>query len=328
MILMILAAGIGSRYGGIKQIEPLGEHNELIIDYSIYDALLANFDKVVFVIRRDIEKDFCDRIFDRIRNHVKAEYVFQDLDALPGGFKVPEGRVKPWGTTQAILAARDVIDAPFCVINADDFYGREAFEKIAGFLENCKNSDRKHEYASVNYKLINTLSDTGSVSRGVCEIDGNDMIVQINERLCIEKIGTKVGYTENGIFNKLDPNVDVAVNYFGFTPDVMPLLEQKFIEFLKTKGSELKAEYQVSIAINDLMKAGKITMKNFSVNDPWLGFTYPDDKIKVMDEIRRMTKSGVYPSPLWNEVIEIGLSQRSDSYTRNIDADKELASIC
>jgi len=319
---MILAAGIGSRYGGIKQIEPVGAHEELIIDYSIYDAVLADFEKVVFVIRRDIEKDFCDRIFNRIKHvalphlcadgvsdRIKAEYVFQDLDALPEDFTLPEGRTKPWGTVQAILAARDVIDAPFCMINADDFYGREAFQKIATFLEESKNSESKHAYASVGYKLINTLSDTGSVSRGVCEIDENDMIAQINETLRIEKREGKIVSTDDGEIRELPADTIVSTNFFGLTPDIMPLLEAKFVDFLKVHGTELKAEYPVPVAINDLMKSGLVTMKNFTVHDPWLGFTYPEDKITVAAEINKMTQEGVYPSPLWENAntVEITL---------------------
>jgi len=314
MTLMILAAGIGSRFGGIKQIEPLGAHDELIIDYSIYDAMLAGFDKVVFIIRRDIEKDFCERIFNRIKKHIKAEYVFQELDDLPRGFTIPEGRTKPWGVTQAILAAREVIDGPFCVINADDFYGREAFHKIAEFLKSKANTYGHDTIAcaSVNFKLINTLSDTGSVSRGVCNIK-NGMVTEFNERLCVEKRGDKIVYTENDKSIEINRNSDVAVNFFGFTPDIMPLLKQKFTEFLSKKGNELKAELQVSIALNELLKEKRITMKSFSSKDKWLGFTYPQDKIKVMEEIRNLTKDGTYPSPLWKEskddIIKISLEK-------------------
>lgn len=318
---------MGSRYGGIKQIEPLGEHGELIIDYSIYDAVLAKFDKVVFVIRRDIEKDFCDRIFNRIKKHIKAEYVFQDIDVLPGGYTLPAGRTKPWGTVQAILAARDVIDAPFCMINADDFYGREAFQKIAGFLEESKNSESKHAYASVGYKLVNTLSDTGSVSRGVCEIDENDMIVQINETLCIQKLDDKIVSTDDGVIRELSEDIIVSTNFFGLTPDIMPLLEQKFIDFLKVKGTELKAEYPVPVAINDLMKAGTVTMKNFSTDDAWLGFTYPEDKITVTAEIKKMTQAGTYPSPLW-KCVRKARRQRQSRPLNPVDDVLEITNFC
>jgi len=303
---MILAAGIGSRFGGVKQIEPVGEHGELIIDYSIYDAISAGFNKVVFIIRRAIEKDFCDKIFNRIKSQIDTEYVFQDLDDLPCGFTAPKDRTKPWGTAHAILAARHVIDGPFCVINADDFYGRDAFEKIAEFLkygEGC---------ASVNYKLFNTLSDTGSVSRGICSVDENGMITQIKERTQIERCGHKVGYLENDTFNELCPNSDVAVNFFGFQPEIMPLLYQKFGDFLKAHINNPKAEYQSTTTLNAFIKDNKITMKNFSSTDTWLGFTYPEDKAKVMNEIRNLTANGTYPSPLWQEkegVIKISLEK-------------------
>ena len=285
-VLVILAAGIGSRYGGLKQIDPVGENGELIIDYSIYDALLSGFDKVVFVIRRDIEKDFCERIFNRISKKIKAEYVFQDLDDLPKGFTAPKDRVKPWGTTQAILAARDVIDTPFCVINADDFYGRNAYVKIKDFLKSLP-ANCKLNYSMIGYKLCNTLSEKGGVSRGVCKVDKDNNVIEINECHGIRKDSCE-----------LDPCTDVSMNIWGFTPDVFPLLQMQFESFLETYGQELKDEYPVPVALGELLKDGVIKIKMISTDSNWFGFTYPEDKETVKKEITRLVKNGIYPTPL------------------------------
>lgn len=304
MTLLIMAAGMGSRYGGIKQIEPIGTNGELIIDYSIYDAVRAGFTKVVFVIRRDIEKDFCDRIFDRIKEQsgIEAEYVFQDKDDLPKGFKMPADRVKPWGTTHAVLAARKVVNDPFCIINADDFYGAEAFTKMAKFLETLKVGSTCT--SMVGYKLAKTLSAQGTVSRGVCEVKkhlAKDMVTVINERLKIERRGGKMGYIDGDDFYHIDENADTAVNFFGFGPSIMPMLEEKFTKFLSANINNLKAELQVPIALNELLKEGKITMEMMTSKDNWLGFTYPEDKVAVQNEIKALVKSGAYPAPLWKD---------------------------
>ena len=301
MTLLIMAAGMGSRYGGIKQIEPVGTHNELIIDYSIFDAIRAGFKKVVFIIRRDIEKDFREAIFDRISKHIKAEYVFQDLNDLPGGFTVPEGRKKPWGTAHAILAARHVIKEPFCAINADDFYGAEAFDKIAMFLKTMEGGQTagKMKSALVGYKLCNTVSDQGSVSRGVCVADSNDNITEVVERTKIEKRGDKIGYIENEQFHELNPNSDVSMNFWGFSADLMTVLEDKFTQFLKEHGTSEKAEYPIPTVIGEMVADGKMDLKLLKSDGMWLGFTYPEDKIIVKTEIEKMIKDGVYPTPLW-----------------------------
>jgi len=284
---MILAAGMGSRYGGIKQIEPVGPHGELIIDYSIYDAMLAGFDRVVFVIRKDIERDFCDRFFNRISKEINATYVFQEM---------PVGRKKPWGTTHAILAAKEATETAFCVINADDFYGRTAFKKMADFLKSAKGNN----YASVCYKVARTLSDQGTVSRGVCEVDKNNMITEINERLKVYRKDRVMGYTLDGVdFYPIRENSDACVNFFGFTTNVMPLLQEKFDKFMAVNATSEKAEYQVSIATGELIKEGRVTMKMLTSNDNWLGFTYPEDKEIVKNEIKKLEKKGIYPSPLW-----------------------------
>jgi len=291
-----MAAGMGSRYGGIKQIEPIGAYDELIIDYSIYDAKLAGFNKVMFVIRRDIEKDFCESIFNRIKKHIKAEYVFQDKDDLPAGFKLPAERTKPWGTTHAILAARKVIKEPFCAINADDFYGREAFIKIAKFLENGEATT-----AMVGYKLAKTLSTQGTVSRGVCAVDKNNMILSIDERYKIERRNGQIVDIDGDNLHHIDEDAVASMNFFGFRPSVMPMLEADFAKFIKQNINNTKAESPIPTTLNDLLKEGKITMQMLTSNDKWLGFTYPEDKVAIQAEIKQMVKSGIYPSPLWNK---------------------------
>lgn len=299
MTLLILAAGLGSRYGGVKQIEPIGKHNEILSDYSIYDAMLAGFDKVVFIIRSDIEKDFCERLFNHIAMHIKAEYVFQDINDLPKGFSVPDGRVKPWGTVHAILSAKRVLNEPFCVVNADDFYGGEAYYKMAEFFKTLKKDDR-HKYALVSYKLASTLSDQGTVSRGICEIDNDGMITNINERLKIGRRGDKIGYSLDGEdFHEIDADADASMNFSGFTPDIIPLFEERFVDFLKKNGNDTKAELQFAIALNDLLKDKKISIKKLSSNDKWLGFTYPEDKPVVRAELEKLATCGIYPTPLW-----------------------------
>jgi dTDP-glucose pyrophosphorylase len=303
--LLIMAAGMGSRYGGIKQIEPVGAHKELIIDYSIYDALLAGFDRVVFIIRRDIERDFCESIFNRITKRIKAEYVFQDLTDLPAGFTVPAGRTKPWGTTHAILAARDVISTPFCVINADDFYGREAYQKIAGFFAGMKDGIHAGVLpcAMVGYRLGNTIPAKGHVSRGVCAVDAIGMLTEINERLHIEKHGGEIEYTtdDGTTWHGLSFNSDVSMNFWGFAPEIMPMLTEKFTAFLRANAANPnpKAESAIPVVVGELLSEGKITVKMLSSRDRWLGFTYPEDKDIVKKEMEGLTESGVYPSPLW-----------------------------
>lgn len=301
MTLLIMAAGMGSRYGGIKQIEPVGTHKELIIDYSIFDAIRAGFEKVVFIIRRDIEKDFREAIFDRISKHIKAEYVFQDITDLPEGFTVPEGRKKPWGTAHAILAARNVINEPFCAINADDFYGAEAFVKIAEFLKTIdqKQTAEKMTSALVGYKLCNTVSDKGSVSRGVCVADSDNNITEVVERTKIEKRGDRIGYIEDDRFHELPPESDVSMNFWGFSAGLMKVLQDKFSAFLVQHGSSEKAEYPIPTVIGEMIADGKMNLKLLKSSDMWLGFTYPEDKVIVKSEIEKMIKNGVYPTPLW-----------------------------
>ena len=294
MTLLIMAAGMGSRYGGLKQIDPVGEHGELIIDYSVYDAIKAGFDKAVFVISRDMEKDFCDIFFDRIKKQIKAEYVFQEI---------PKWRTKPLGTTAALLAAKDVIKEPFCVINADDFYGRTAFRRIARFFKSKEIKEHKNESpipsVMVAYKLKNTVSDFGTVSRGSVVCNGNDYVRDINERICIKR-GSEYDYMENGAFIPVDGDTKVSMNFFGFTPEIFPLLDEIYQEFLLKIGKDEKAECFLSENIGRLIKENKITVKTLRTYDKWMGFTYRADKDKITHKIKEMTAHAVYQAPLWN----------------------------
>ena len=277
---------MGSRYGGLKQIDPVGDHDEVIIDYSVFDAIQAGFKKVVFVIRRDIEKDFCERFFDRIKNQINATYVFQDT---------PDWRKKPLGTTAAILAAKDVIEGPFCVINADDYYGKDAYMKIAEFFK--KDSA---EFVMVAYKLCNTVSDFGTVSRGVVETDQKQNVKDIKENIVIERNG-KIIYMVNGAFIMADGNAKASMNFFGFTPDIFPHLEKIYDEFMQKIGDDQSKECFLPENVGRLIMEGKITMKVLETDDKWMGFTYPPDKQDVVDKINKMTKDGLYPTPLWKK---------------------------
>ena len=305
--LLIMAAGMGSRYGGLKQIDPVGEHGELIIDYSVHDAIKAGFDRAVFVISRDMEKDFCDIFFNRIKEQINAEYVFQEI---------PKWRKKPFGTTSALLAAKDVINEPFCVINADDLYGRDAFKKIANFLkreetssviagETClSKSDRYIGMSAlptavmVAYKLKNTVSDFGTVSRGTVVCDGNDYVRDITERICMKR-GSEYDYMEDGAFFPMDGDTKVSMNFFGFTPEIFPLLDKIYQEFLEKVGKEEKAECFLSENIGRLIKENNITVKMLRTYDKWMGFTYRADKDAVAAKIKKMNMRKIYPSPLW-----------------------------
>lgn len=300
LTLVIMAAGIGSRYGGIKQIEPVGQNGELIIDYSIYDAIQAGFTKVVFIIRKDIEEAFKESIFNRISKQIKAEYVFQDINDLPKGFTVPAGRTKPWGTGQAILACKGVVNEPFLVINADDFYGRDAFVSTGKFLKSLPPNSKYH-YSSAAYQIGPTISEQGSVSRGVMKVDKNGKLLEINERKTVEKIGNRVFYTENGQQFELAYDAPVSLTVFGLTPDVFTLVEERFPKFLSdSKNDPLKSEFILPGILGEFAKEKIATFDLFESRDKWFGFTYKEDKEKVNNELREMIKAGKYPPKLWN----------------------------
>lgn len=300
--LVIMAAGMGSRFGGIKQLEPLGPSGEIIIDYSIYDAIEAGFNKVVFIIRKDIEKDFREVVGNHIAEHVQVEYVFQSLDDLPTGYSKPEGRVKPWGTGQAILACKDVVKEPFVVINADDYYGKEGFKKIHSYLKDLENKDSKYDYCMAGFLLGNTLSDNGTVTRGVCKTDKDGMLVTVNETFEIAKKGEKaIGYDENDNEKVMELDTPVSMNMWGFTPEFIDELEANFTNFLDNiKEGDIKAEYLLPEIVAKMLKENKATVKVLESNDKWYGITYQEDKAKVKEYFKSLVDEGIYPNKLWN----------------------------
>jgi UTP-glucose-1-phosphate uridylyltransferase len=293
--LLILAAGMGSRYGGLKQIDPVGPNGETIIDYSIYDALRAGFGKLVFVIRHDFEKAFKEIVGARFEKRVPVEYVYQELDKLPPGFSVPAGRTKPWGTTHAILLAEDAIREPFAAINADDFYGREAYQVLARHL-----TSGTPDYAMVGFVLRNTLSDHGTVARGVSRVDGNDYLTSIVEMLKIEPDGNGAKDTgADGRITKLTGDEAVSMNFWGFTPTVFGQLRDHFTAFLKKSGQEQKSECYIPATVGELVTAGQAKVKVLRTNDSWFGVTYREDRPRVVESIRKLIARGVYPEKLW-----------------------------
>lgn len=301
-ILVVMAAGMGSRYGGLKQIDPVGKNGEIIMDFSVFDAVQAGFSKVIFIIKEQLFEDFKEVIGDRVSKYVQVEYVFQKLDDLPEGFTVPEGREKPWGTGHAVLAARDHIDAPFVVINADDFYGGEAFKKIGAFLRNVKENGEKAHWAMVGYHLKNTLTENGHVARGVC-VEKDGMLDTIVERTHIEKREDGPAYTEDdgATWHALDEDTTVSMNLWGFTPDFVDALKKDFVSFLENDvpKNPLKAEYFLPFVVNDQIRDGKADVTVLKSADKWFGVTYKADKPVVMAALAEMMQNGTYPDPLW-----------------------------
>ena len=299
-ILVVMAAGMGSRYGGLKQMDPVGANGEVILDYSVFDARRAGFETVVFIIKREIEADFKARIGSKIEPHMEVRYAYQDLHDLPEGYAVPEGRVKPWGTGQAIIAGRDVIDAPFAVINADDYYGVECFRRLYDFLTQPRGAG---EYCMVGYMLRNTVTDNGSVARGVCASDGAGNLTVINERTRIEKHPGGIHYTEDDgqSWVELDPDTLVSMNMWGFQPELVEVLQQRFPAFLDQALAEnpMKGEYLLPNVVRDLLSEGKATVKVLSSPDKWYGVTYQEDKPCVVQAMADKAAQGIYPTPLW-----------------------------
>ena len=287
--LLVMAAGLGSRYGGLKQIDAVGPGGETIIDYSIHDALRTGFARLVFVIRHDIEEAFREAIGRKFEKRVAVEYVFQELDALPPGFTVPAGRTKPWGTTHAILLAEEAIHEPFAAINADDFYGHESFQVMADFLR-AGGAD----YAMVGYTLRNTLSDHGSVSRGVCECDADGYLRAVVELTKIEKQGH--GARAEG--HAFSGDELVSMNFWGFTPALFPQLRERFEEFLRRSGGELKSECYIPTTVNELVASGAARVKVLRTPASWFGVTYKEDKPRIVAGIRHLIDSGDYPENL------------------------------
>jgi len=303
-VLVIMAAGMGSRYGGLKQIDPVDKEGNIIIDFSIYDAVKAGFEKVIFIIKKENEEDFRSVIGENLDGNVEVVFAYQDLHNLPEGFEVPEGRVKPWGTAHAVLSAYDYIDGPFAVINADDYYGRDAFVKIFDFLSNNKD-DEKYRYCMVGYRLFNTVTDNGHVSRGVCQLDQDGYLVAINEKTHIEKFGDSIKYTEDDgkTWNTLDENTIVSMNMWGFTRSILEEIKDNFTEFLE-KGLEenpLKCEYFLPFVVDSLLEEGKATVTVLNSEEKWYGVTYKEDKEDVMQAIQKMKDQAKYPQALWRK---------------------------
>jgi len=301
--LVIMAAGLGSRFGGgIKQLAKLGPSGEIIMDYSVHDALDAGFDKIVFIIRKDIEKDFREIIGNRIEKIAKCEYAFQELDKLPEGYKVPEGRTKPWGTSHALLQVRDLIDCPFAVINADDFYGKEGFKLIHDYLVNEMDEDAPvFDICMAGYIVGNTLSDNGSVNRGVCKMGEHDYLKEINETYDITKHadGSLVG--KDGCDNevRVDGDAIVSMNMFGLPKKFLDTLYDNFPAWLDEHGEEMKSEYLLPQEISKLMLAGKAQVKVLKDHDKWFGVTYAEDKESVQKSLKELVDKGVYPANLY-----------------------------
>lgn len=299
--LCIMAAGMGSRYGGLKQIDPLNDHGNIIIDYSIYDALNAGFKKIVFIIKKAIEADFKEIIGDRISKLCDVKYVCQEVDSLPTGFDIPVGRTKPWGTGHAILACKDAVDGAFAVINADDYYGANAFNILYSALKNL-NDDEKFHYTMIGYVLENTLTEHGHVARGVCTADQNNMLLDIVERVHIEKTATGAKYTEDSEnWVDVDPKSIVSMNMWGFTPSIFSELEQRFSKFLEAnlQTNPIKCEFFLPTVVDELLKANMADVKVHQSFDKWYGVTYREDKEVVANAIKELTFKKVYPENLW-----------------------------
>ena len=299
--LLILAAGIGSRYGGLKQIEPVGPSGEMIIDYSIYDALQSGFDKVVFVISHAIEETFRERIGRSIERQCATEYVFQNLTDLPAGFDLPAGRVKPWGTAHATWCSRGAVASPFAVINADDFYGRGAYAAIAGYLPQPVPADGVAEYCLVGYRLGNTLTEFGHVARGVCSVDTAGFLTSVVERTHIEGIPAGAHFTEDGsTWVDLPLDSCVSMNMWGFTPDLFTELGARFPRFLAaSRDNMLKAEFFLPSTVSEMVQEGRARVKVLKTAERWYGMTYAQDKERVKAAVRELVRQGVYPEKLW-----------------------------
>ena len=299
--LVLLAAGMGSRYGGLKQLDGLGPNGETIMDYSIYDAIKAGFGKIVFVIRKDFEQEFREKVLSKYEGHIPAEVCYQSLDALPEGFTVPEGREKPWGTNHAVMMAKDLIREPFCVINCDDFYNRDSFMVIGKFLADLPDN-ATNTYAMVGFRVGNTLSENGTVARGVCSKDENEFLTTVVERTEIMRIEGKVSYKdENGEWIAIEDNTPVSMNMWGFTPDYFAHSDAYFKQFLSDPKNQAnpKAEFFIPLMVNELVNNGTSTVKVLDTTSKWFGVTYSADRQATVDRIQALVSEGVYPNKLF-----------------------------
>ena len=298
--LLLLAAGMGTRYGGLKQLDGVGPNGETIMDYSIYDAIRAGFGKAVFVIRKDFEEEFRNKVLSKYENLIETEIVFQDVNSLPEGHVCPEGRIKPWGTNHAILASKNAVKEPFCVINCDDFYNKDSFMVIGKFLSVLE-ENTKDNYAMVGFSVANTLSENGTVSRGVCEKDSDDKLISIVERTKIKRIDGKVCYYENDQWNYLEDTCPVSMNMWGFSPDYFDYSESRFREFLDNLNEEdkLTKEFYIPSMVDYLIQSNKARVKVISTDAKWFGVTYAEDRESVVAKIQDLIAKGVYPHKLF-----------------------------
>lgn len=302
-VLVVMAAGMGSRYGGLKQIDPVDKEGHIIMDFSIFDAVKAGFEKVVFIIKKENEQDFRAAIGDRLSEKIKVSYVFQELTNLPEGYVVPEGRVKPWGTGHAIMSCMGEIDGPFVVINADDFYGSHAFQVAYDYLTTHQDEEGIYRYMMVGYRLENTLTDNGHVARGVCEMDAQGYLADIHERTHIEKRGNGAAYTEDEgkTWIPISGDSTVSMNMWGFSESILGELQSRFSAFLEEnlEKNPLKCEYFLPFVVDELLKEGRATVAVEKSQDKWFGVTYKEDKPMVMAAIQNLKDQGVYPAHLW-----------------------------
>ncbi len=304
-VLVIMAAGMGSRFGGLKQIEPVGSAGEIILDFSLYDAMMAGFEKAVFIIKRENEADFRALIDERAGKYMEIEYVYQEITDMPEGFQVPEDRVKPWGTGHAVMAARHAVDGPFVVINADDYYGPGAFQSIYEFLETAEDDDMYH-YAMVGYQVENTMTENGHVSRGVCQTSADSMLTEITERTKIQWQDGKIVFedaeaADGSGWSGLEKGTTVSMNFWGFTPSMLRELESRFPAFLEKALEEnpQKGEYFLPGVVDQLIQEGKADVRVLKSHDRWYGVTYKEDKDSVVDALQAMKDKGEYPDKLW-----------------------------
>ncbi len=299
--LLVLAAGMGSRYGGLKQMDPMGPNGETVLDYSVYDAIEAGFDRVIFIIRKEFEESFRNEVGAKFADKIKVDYIFQDLNDLPDGYSLPEGRVKPWGTTHAILAARDVIDSHFAVINADDFYGADSFQQITSYFTETADATDKEHYCMVGYKLSNTLSDHGNVNRGICK-DTNGFLDAVEEHteIEVEADGICRGNNLNGERVEISTSAIASMNFWGFSVSIIDHLQAHFIEFLKEHGTEMKSECYIPTVVDELLASGKADCNILETSSSWFGVTYPKDKGSCVSSIKALVENGKYPNNLWS----------------------------
>lgn len=303
-VLVILAAGMGSRYGGLKQIDPMDEWGHLIIDFSLYDAKRAGFEKVIFIIKKEMEEEFKEVIGKRMEQQMEVSYAFQDIHALPSGFRLPTDRSKPWGTAHALLSTIEQIDGPFAVINADDYYGLNAFQSLYDHLKSM-HDDEKYRYSMVAYRLKNTVTEHGSVARGICEMTTDDRLISVTERTKIEKKENYIAYSEDDgkTWTELDGDTLVSMNMWGFSPSILQEIKDRFPAFLQTAAviNPLKSEFYLPSVVSELLQEEKASVTVLQSKDQWYGVTYREDKEMVVKAIRQMKKEGIYPEKLWED---------------------------